>query len=343
MTRARKTLVDPETTSYYHCIGRCVRRAWLWGEDRVSGRNYEHRKSWVTARLAELADVFTLDVCAYAVMSNHYHLVLRIDTEKARALSEDEVIARYGRLFKMPVLIERYLDGLTTDAENAVAQTILGQWRERLCDLSWYMRGLNEYLARRANAEDGCKGRFWEGRFKSQALLDDAAVLTCMSYVDLNPIRARMAETPEESDFTSIQQRIRRLQVQPLKLEKTESPLPAEAATVQPPLLDLVNSSHDDHVHCLGYTERDYLELVDWAGRAVRADKRGAIPSHIPPVLNRLGLDPGRFLYHMTGKSKLTQHLTAIGPLDRLQALAKKMGQSFLKGTGLARQLYCVS
>lgn len=69
-------------------------------------------------------------------MSNRYHLVLRLDTERARALSEDEVIARYRRLFKMPVLIERYLDGLTIDAENAVAQTVLGQWRERLCDLS---------------------------------------------------------------------------------------------------------------------------------------------------------------------------------------------------------------
>ena len=124
-------------------ICRCVRRAWLWGEDRVSGRNYEHRKNWVVARLAELAEVFTLDV------------------EKARALSEDEVIARYSRLFKVPLLVERYLDGLASEAENLVAQKILGQWRERLCDLSWYMRGLNEYLARRANAEDGCKGRFW--------------------------------------------------------------------------------------------------------------------------------------------------------------------------------------
>jgi len=162
-----------------------------------------------------------------------------------------------------------------------------------------------------------------EGRFKSQALLDDAAVLTCMSYVDLNPIRASMAETPEESDFTSIQQRIRRLQVQPLMLEKTESPLPAEAATVQPPLLVLVKSGQDDHVHSLGYTERDYLELVDWVCRAIRADKRGAIPCHIPPILNRLGLDPGRYLHHMGGKSNLTQHITAIGPLDRLQALAK--------------------
>jgi len=344
MTRARKTLVDPETTSYYHCIGRCVRRAWLWGEDRVSGRNYEHRKSWVTARLAELADVFTIDVCAYAVMSNHYHLVLRLDTEKARALGEDEVIARYGRLFKMPVLIERYLDGLTTDAESAVAQTILGQWRERLCDLSWYMRGLNEHLARRANLEDGCKGRFWEGRYKSQALLDNAAVLTCMSYVDLNPIRAKMAEMPEDSDFTSIQQRIRSFQSEAVAVSKdAELPVLSETSRAQPPLMPLVKASEDEHVHALGYTERDYVELVDWAGRAVRADKRGAIPRHIPPVLNRLGLDPGRFLHHMTGKSKLTQHLTAIGPLDKLQALAKKMGQSFLKGNGLARQLYCAS
>ena len=203
------------------------------------------------------------------------------------------------------------------------------------------MRGLNEYLARRANAEDGCKGRFWtapahpcargirssvaiEGRYKSQALLDDAAVLTCMSYVDLNPIRANMAETPEDSDFTSIQQRIRRLQPTPVSApQESEECVSAETASVQPPLMPLVKASQDDHVHVLGYTERDYLELVDWAGRAVRADKRGAIPSHIPPILSRLGLDPGRYLHHMGGKSKLTQHITAIGPLDRLQALAK--------------------
>jgi len=219
------------------------------------------------------------------------------------------------------------------------------------------MRGLNEYLARRANAEDGCKDRFWtapahpcargiqpslaiEGRYKSQALLDDAAVLTCMSYVDLNPIRANTAETPEESDFTSIQarqlllhcstsgvhaiERIRRLQPAPVSApQESEECVSAETASVQPPLMPLVKASQDDHVHVLGYTERDYLELVDWAGRAIRSDKRGAIPSHIPPILNRLGLDPGRYLHHMGGKFKLTQHITAIGPLDRLQALAK--------------------
>lgn len=108
--------------------------------------------------------------------------------------------------------------------------------------------------------------------------------------------------------------------------KEASPPVLSEIARVQPPLMPLVKTSQDEHVHAQKYTERDYLELVDWAGRAVRADKRGAIPNHIPPILNRLGLDPGRFLHHMTGKSKLTQHLTAIGSLDRLQALAKKLG-----------------
>ncbi|MDX1251678.1 MAG: hypothetical protein IDH49_05395, partial [Gammaproteobacteria bacterium] len=106
---------------------------------------------------------------------------------------------------------------------------------------------------------------------------------------------------------------------------------------------EVPKANQDEHVHRLGYTECDYLELGDWAGRAVRSDKRGAIPGHIPPILDRLGLDPGRYLHYMRGNSKLTHHLTAIGPLDQLQALAKKMGQSFLKGNGLARQLYCSS
>lgn len=117
-----------------------------------------------------------------------------------------------------------------------------------------------------------------------------------MSYVDLHPIRAKMAETPEESDFTSIQLRIRNAQLQTVAVpEEAKPPAPTEAPREQPPLMPLVKTSQDEHVHALGYTERDYMELVDWAGRAVRADKCGAIPNHIPPILNRLGLDPGRF------------------------------------------------
>ncbi|WP_018863986.1 transposase [Thioalkalivibrio sp. ARh3] len=101
MTRARKELVSVETTPYYHCICRCVRRAFLCGEDSYSGKNYEHRRGWVLERLRELQGVFAVDVCAYAVMSNHYHLVVRLDADRAAAWSEGEVMERWERLFSL--------------------------------------------------------------------------------------------------------------------------------------------------------------------------------------------------------------------------------------------------
>ena len=230
MTRARNQLISLDTTPYYHTISRCVRRAFLCGEDTLTGKNYEHRKQWAIDRLRELSGVFAIDICAYAIMSNHYHLVLRINSQKADAWSDAQVIERWGKLFKIPLLVTRYQSGGTTSqAEKSKARAIIKDWQERLSDISWFMRSLNEYLARQANEEDQCTGRFWEGRFKSQALLDEAAVLTCMSYVDLNPVRAGMAETPEESDFTSIQQRIRQIgkpaQGQSTQTNQTNLPL----------------------------------------------------------------------------------------------------------------------
>ncbi|EHQ52552.1 hypothetical protein ECTPHS_07666 [Ectothiorhodospira sp. PHS-1] len=123
MTRARHQLICPETTPYYHTISRCVRRAFLCGEDSLTGKNHEHRKSWVTQRLRELADTFAIEICAYAIMSNHYHLVLRIDQGTAKQWDTEKVIEHWGRLYGVPVLVTRYQRGETTSkTENIKAE-----------------------------------------------------------------------------------------------------------------------------------------------------------------------------------------------------------------------------
>ncbi len=92
MTTARRQLIDAESTPFYHVINRCVRRAFLCGEDALSGRSYEHRRGWIVDRIRPLSSIFCIDVCAYAVMNNHYHLVLKIDLATQQALSPFEVI-----------------------------------------------------------------------------------------------------------------------------------------------------------------------------------------------------------------------------------------------------------
>ncbi len=110
----------------------------------------------------------------------------------------------------MHSLSKRYLsdDRLSVTEERQLLVKVNG-WRERLMDISWFMRCLNEPVARQANREEGVTGRFWEGCFKSQALLDQNALVACMAYVDLNPIRSSLTQTPEASSHTSIRQRIK--------------------------------------------------------------------------------------------------------------------------------------
>ena len=189
----------------------------LCGEDTSTGQNFDHRKQWLVDRITRLAAVFAIDICAYAIMSNHYHLVLRVNQQQAKQWDSREVALRWMQLFKGHPLVDRYLsEAQTTQAETDKALELIETWRERLFELGWFMRCLNEYIAVQANKEENCKGRFWEGRFKSQALLDDTALLACMAYVDLNPVRAKMAKTPESSSFTSFLYRVKAMKNQRL-------------------------------------------------------------------------------------------------------------------------------
>ena len=335
MTKPRSQLIDLQQTPYYHCINRCVRRSFLCGEDHVTGKNYEHRKNWAVERLALLSRVFTIDVASYAIMSNHYHVVLRVDRERALKLSDEQIARRWKKLYHWPLLVERYFKGETGNAETDKARDIIQTWRNRLYDISWFMRCLNEYLARRANQEDNCTGKFWEGRYKSQALLGEAAVLTCMAYVDLNPVRANIADSPESSDYTSIQQRIVSTKKQASK-QKHQT----DTSNQKVRLMPLVKQANDNHPNAIGYTLRDYLELVDWIGRSKRNDKRGSIGSRTPPILQRLELSTDDFIDHVLTYEDKNFYPLAIGPIDKLKNLAQHWKQKFIKGQYALQRLY---
>ena len=94
MTSARRQIVDPAAAGHYHCVARCVRRAFLCGQDAYSGRDFAHRKAWVEARLMELSQWFSVGLYAYAVMSNHLHVVLHVDPSVALACSPEEIAAQ---------------------------------------------------------------------------------------------------------------------------------------------------------------------------------------------------------------------------------------------------------
>jgi hypothetical protein len=336
MTQARRDLVSTEITSYYHCVCRCVRRAFLCGDDNVTGKNFDHRKQWVVDRLKVLTDLFAIDVCAYAVMSNHYHLVLHIDAARAADWTEQAVIKRWGTLFGVPLIVPRYVRGEAGKAESRKAQALIELWRQRLSDLSWFMRCLNEGLAREANKEDHCKGRFWEGRFKSQALLDEAALLTCMAYVDLNPIRAGICDSPETSNFTTIQARIQTWHQRHPRVAGKKQPTASTPST--PRLFPFRGPERINASKGIPFSFTDYLELVDWTGRAVRDDKRGHIPADLPSILDRLNIQPDMYLRYMRRQEQGFVH--AIGRIDTLRDAAEALGQKFKKGMGLAAKLF---
>lgn len=293
MTRPRKQLVSPSDTPFYHCVSRCVRRAFLCGTDSVTGQNYEHRRQWVEDRIRLLSTLFAIDICAYSVMSNHYHLVVKINS--SADWSDQDVMDRWLTLYKGPILVQRFRNGEALgQAERETVSQILEVWRKRLQDLSWFMKNLNEPIARMANAEDNCTGHFWESRFKSQALLTEEALLSCMAYVDLNPIRAGMTKTPETSDHTSIRERIN--PTFNLSDAIKDQCLTSSIDALIKPLLPFIDVIKPTEQQGLPYSFSDYLQLVDWSGRAVRDNKRGAIPSNLSLILARLNIPPDQWL-----------------------------------------------
>lgn len=331
MTQSRQSQVSLSDTPYYHCISRCVRRAYLCGEDKYTEKSFEHRRQWVVERMHYLATIFNIDICAYAIMSNHYHLVLHIDEQLNDSLSNEDVCDRWCQLYSKPVVVERWqTEQTTSEAENKAALTIINGWRGRLADISWFMRCLNEFIARKANKEDECSGRFWEGRFKSQALLDEDALLTCMAYVDLNPVRAKLSDSVETSEYTSAYERIHGV------AQQKEKPL--AYPFIKKPLFAFVGDAHEGSIQGIPFSLLDYIELVDWSGRIIREDKRGAISNHYPKLLSQLGLDSDTWLSLASSFGK--DYQGAVGSLEALASFASHTGKHWIASKNQIRRLH---
>lgn len=201
---------DPSEICIVHAIQRCVRRAFLAGVDEKSGKDFSFRKDWICRRMEALASVFAIDVFVYSVMSNHVHLVVRNRPDVVEKWSNNEVALRWLRIFPGRRIDEQLAEPTQEDvAQLAQNADRLREIRKRLSDLSWFMRALAEPIARMANRQDECTGRFWEGRFKAQRIVDDAGLLACAMYVDLNPVRAALAATVDLAKHTSAYDRIR--------------------------------------------------------------------------------------------------------------------------------------
>ncbi len=373
MTKPRSSLVSLADTPWYHVVSRCVRRAFLCGDDAHTGKNHDHRRAWIVDRVKQLAGVFAIDVAAYAVMSNHYHLVLRVDAGRAQGWSNEEVLRRWTQLYDGPLLVQRLLSGQGGDMDQATLNAIdewTATYRARLSDISWFMRILNETVARQANAEDEVTGHFWEGRFKSQALLDEQAILTAMAYVDLNPIRAKMAETPEASAHTSVAERMAALrpEAEPSPKARIHHHKPAAATNEvravtanvanekTPKVTRLLALRQETHLAALPlqplltfdgtgrlraavpFAFEDYLDLVETAGRCLHPDKRGLIAERVPKLLQRLEIDPERFIDCATDLMK--QFGSAVGAPAHLTELCAQRQVKYLRGMRAAHAAF---
>ena len=352
MPYARNSVVQPGLPGIYHCISRCVRRAWICGFDRLTNKNYEHRRRWIYRQIQWLSGIFGIEILACSVLSNHYHLVLRINTDVVHRWSNEEVVRRWDQIYS----VRKYFTRMKGELDDEIMRMaldkpdLIAEWRSRLCSISWFMKQINEPLARSANKEDVCKGRFWEGRFKCQHLADESAVLACMVYVDLNPIRAKLAETPETSDYTSVQDRIIARQakqgnqavnpdsdsdqIQERPATEDRGPAHQRADWLTP--IDKIRVGQEHQGWLLKLEE--YLELVDETGRCMKEGKRGAISKDLAPILVRMGLRESAWLH--TAQHFGNRFYRVCGHVHKMMDTAKQVGQRWFQGMGFSKKVF---
>ena len=341
----RSEIVHDGEVEVYHAYTRCVRGSFLCGVDRLTGIDYSHRRRWIHEFEKRLASLYGLEIGFHAEMSNHLHLILRSRPDVVESWSEEEVVRRALTIYRLV----KSKDGATIRDVNQNEISIeladprrVACLRKRLSSVSCFMQSLCEHIARRANREDACHGAFFEERFKAKLLADDSSVLVCGIYIDLNQIRAGEAITPEQSSHTSAFDRI---QGQKERTEGTASSsnghAPAdgwmcELTLQEGPDVDLrelsrtVSPLRASEKGLLSVRLDEYLNLLDWTGRTLRTGSQGAIPAHLAPILQRLGIRETCWTDLVTNFDQLFSHV--VGRVGHVAARAAQAGRRWYQG-----------
>jgi hypothetical protein len=315
MTTARRELVDINVTRWYHCISRCVRAASLMGQ------RYPERKQWIEDRLELLTRNFAIGVGSFSIMDNHLHVLVRLEPERVQDVSAEDVVRRWLAIYPprtlaidQPKVVDRWV------AQQVQDRGRVELIRGRLQNLGWFMKALKEPLSRLANKQDGARGTFWEARYKSIAILDPQALLASSVYIDLNPVAAGLASTPERSGHTSLRQRVEHARAEGklgvLKAARAGSVVASKAAgTLEQghwliPIEDRRPGVGGQSAPGEGDSVRpgmlpslslgSYLQLVDYVGRLYRTGK-GRLSDNLQEVFDRLDTGPQSWTESLQG------------------------------------------
>ena len=338
--KPRGEIVDPGEPGVYHCWSRCVRRAFLCGVDKRTRKDYNHRRDWIEQRVEELARLFAIDVAFFAIMQNHFHLVLRNLPQLVSGWSDKQVLERVIHIFPYKFKLLGVKDGQPTREQLqrlAKDRALVDEMRLRLSDPSWFLRQLKQSIATRSNQEDAVTGHFFEGRFKCRAVTDEVGVLICGVYVDLNQIRAAEADSVATSTRTSGYRRLKALSVRrsgrpnAAAIDGFLCPLNARGdGQVDYPKAGRAGGLRASDQGLLEMSVEEYLKLLDWVGRQGRRGNRGKMSPEPPPIFQRLGFDCRGFVTLVEQFEALFH--TAVGTAESLATFTAKLGQRWLRG-----------
>ena len=342
---ARSRIYQPGQKGVFHCWNRCVRRARLLGKDPLTNKDYSHRRKWWTNRLEQLCGLFAIDVQFRAELSNHFHLMLRTWPRIPKRWGREEVARRWltiTRLAKsrndsLPAPTQEQIEALAKDKKE------IKRIQRRLSNISWFVGTLCENIARRANREDECTGKFFEDRFKCRECTDVNAILVCAMYIDLNQIRAGEARSLETSRNTSIYQRIQAEGQRRNAKDRVDGWL--GELTLQPESLRdeaLAQSSRTGRrasdLGILPIKLEDYRRLLEWTARQLRAGTRSTIPQDLDAILELISIQGDAWLDTVENLQATFGHV--IGPADQMSEAASRMGVRCLKGTPAAARVF---